>query len=174
MFQRSRWNPYLVGILIGCLSLVVLALFHHTVGTTTTFVRLAAVFWQIINPQHLAESAYYSSYLKENAWINWQAAFVGGIFLGAFIASRSAKDKVNTFVPELWEQSFGPSKIKRSLGAFAGGFILLFGARLAGGCTSGHVIGGGMQLSLAGWLFMMAFFASGLPTAHLLYRKSGD
>ena len=57
------------------------------------------------------------------------------------------------------------------LGAFVGGAILIFGARMAGGCTSGHGLSGGMQLSTSGWIFLAAMFASGVPTAMLLYSK---
>ena len=169
MFKQSRWDPIVVGLLIGCVSLFSFAVFHHTVGTTTTFVRVAAMFWHIFNPEHLQENAYYRTYLEGSSWINWQFAFVVGIFLGSYFASN--KEQEPSYVPELWEKRFGPSKAKRIIAAFIGGVILVFGARLAGGCTSGHVIGEGMQLSVAGWLFMMAFFATALPTAHLLYSR---
>lgn len=173
-FQKDRWSPFVVGLLIAALSVFSFTFFYHTLGTTTTFVRLAAICWAFINPEHLHASTYYKMYLDGNSWVNWQFASVIGIFIGAYLAARTPTKEKIPYVPELWKQKFGPSKIRRSLGAFVGGVLLLFGARLAGGCTSGHVISGGMQLALSGWLFMVAFFATGLPTAFLLYSRSSN
>ncbi len=46
---------------------------------------------------------------------------------------------------------------------------MAFGARLAGGCTSGHGISGALQLSVASWLSLACFLIGGVITAHLLY-----
>jgi uncharacterized membrane protein YedE/YeeE len=47
----------------------------------------------------------------------------------------------------------------------------MFGARLAGGCTSGHGISGSLQLALSGWVFFASVFVSGILTALLLFGK---
>jgi uncharacterized membrane protein YedE/YeeE len=46
----------------------------------------------------------------------------------------------------------------------------VFGARLAGGCTSGHIISGITQLSLSGMLFGAGVFMSGILTAKMIRR----
>jgi uncharacterized membrane protein YedE/YeeE len=61
--------------------------------------------------------------------------------------------------------------MKRMIAAFIGGAILLFGARLAGGCTSGHGISGTMQLALSSWIFFPVMFITGIITARILFRK---
>ncbi|MDQ7055386.1 MAG: YeeE/YedE thiosulfate transporter family protein [Persephonella sp.] len=48
--------------------------------------------------------------------------------------------------------------------AFLGGFLLIFGARMAGGCTSGLMFSGGMQLAVSSLLFCIFAFAGGLIT----------
>jgi uncharacterized membrane protein YedE/YeeE len=53
-----------------------------------------------------------------------------------------------------------------------GGFLALFGARLADGCTSGHGISGCLQLAVSGWFFFIVMFASGILTARLLYGRT--
>jgi uncharacterized membrane protein YedE/YeeE len=53
--------------------------------------------------------------------------------------------------------------------AFLGGAVMAFGARLAGGCTSGHGISGTMQLSVGSWIALMCFFIGGTVTAHLMF-----
>ena len=56
----------------------------------------------------------------------------------------------------------------RYVDAFAGGFLLLFGARLAGGCTSGHIISGMTQLAVSSTIFAAAVFGGGMGMARLL------
>ena len=55
--------------------------------------------------------------------------------------------------------------------AFGGGFLVLFGARLAGGCTSGHMMSGMSQTSVSGFLFAAGLFAAGVPFAMMLYKR---
>jgi uncharacterized membrane protein YedE/YeeE len=57
--------------------------------------------------------------------------------------------------------------------ALAGGILLGFGARWAGGCTSGHGINGSIQLSLASMVTASCFFAGGIATALLLFHGAG-
>ena len=49
--------------------------------------------------------------------------------------------------------------------SFIGGFLLLFGARMADGCTSGHMMSGMMQGSISGYVFAISVFATAIPTA---------
>jgi uncharacterized membrane protein YedE/YeeE len=74
-------------------------------------------------------------------------------------------------VPEVWKERFGPSVPKRFVAAFLGGVVIMFGARMAGGCTSGHGISGGLQLALSSWLFLGVMFATGLAVTAVLFRK---
>lgn len=55
--------------------------------------------------------------------------------------------------------------------AFVGGFVVLYGARLAGGCTSGHMMSGMMQTALSGYVFAAGAFLAAIPTAMLIYRR---
>jgi hypothetical protein len=55
-----------------------------------------------------------------------------------------------------------------------GGFLIMFGARVAGGCTSGHGISGSLQLALSGWIFFIAVFAGGILAALLLKTKETE
>ncbi len=50
-----------------------------------------------------------------------------------------------------------------------GGFFVGFGARYAGGCTSGHAISGLSDLQLPSLLAVVGFFIGGLTTVHLLF-----
>ena len=50
-------------------------------------------------------------------------------------------------------------------------FHLEYAAGIAGGCTSGLAISGGMLLVPAAFLFIAGMFASGIVTALIIYRK---
>jgi uncharacterized membrane protein YedE/YeeE len=94
-----------------------------------------------------------------------------GMVIGGFLTSLIYRGFNVRSVPALWASRFGDSKAKRFAAAFAGGFLLLFGARLAGGCTSGLVLSGVAQLAIGGFVFGVAIFTSGVITAKLMYRR---
>lgn len=167
ILQKQRWSPYIVGASIGLLNVVAVYFFKQTIGTSSTFERLGVLLYKFVWP-HMLEVWHY--HFSSAPLINWQVAFVIGIFCGA-VVSVKLSGYTPTRIPSLWQANFGSSFNKRALGAFIGGIIIMLGARIARGCTSGHAISGGMQLATAGWLFMIALFASGIITAHLLYRK---
>ncbi|WP_243689464.1 YeeE/YedE thiosulfate transporter family protein [Geotalea toluenoxydans] len=96
-----------------------------------------------------------------------------GVFLGAFAGSKLSGDRSPERVPPLWRWRFGDSPIRRYIGAFGGGFIMMLGARIAQGCTSGHGISGALQLALSSWMFAPLIFAVAVGTAFLIYGKEG-
>ncbi|MDG0980980.1 MAG: YeeE/YedE thiosulfate transporter family protein [Halieaceae bacterium] len=95
----------------------------------------------------------------------------GGITAPVFANKQPEMDKGS--MPSLWKEQFGPSKLKRNLASFGGGILLLFGARLAGGCTSGHMISGISQMAISSFIFGAVTFAVAIATAKFLYRKRG-
>lgn len=72
-----------------------------------------------------------------------------------------------------WSRRFGPSRLKRYAAAFLGGAAMMFGARMAKGCTSGHALTGVSQLALSSWVFTPLMFGSAALAARLLYGKGG-
>ena len=49
-----------------------------------------------------------------------------------------------------------------------GGFLVGFGSRYAGGCTSGHAISGLASLQVPSLIAVLGFFAGGLISTHLI------
>ena len=102
---------------------------------------------------------------------SWQMIFLGGALMAGFVFSVMRKEFKLTVIHSRWEKYKGNSVAKRLVYAFLGGFLLLFGARMADGCTSGHVISGGMQMAFSSYLFALFTFGGLLVTGHFFYRK---
>ncbi len=177
IFAKARWSPYVVGALLGVLSWVTFATMDKALGTSTTMVRAVGVAERAVAPEHVAGNAYFTKYLgtedKPKPWFEWQFALVLMLPVGAFIAAKLGKSQIRESVPDLWREKFGPSKAKRWAVAFGAGALMIFGARMAGGCTSGHGLSGGLQLAVSGWLFTGALFAAGAATAWAAYGRKG-
>lgn len=171
--KKDQWSGYVVGTLLATLSLGSFIFLNHMLGTSSTFITISAALLYLIAPNYVTTNTYYVSHLDQSSWINWQAALVIGLFVGAYVAGRLYKKITPSLIPPLWKANFGSNPYTRAIGAFIGGVFIMFGARLAGGCTSGHAITGGMQLVVSSWIFMIAVFAIGIPTAFILYPRKG-
>lgn len=162
------WSPYVAGALIGVLSWFTFVSVDKPLGTSTTFVRVVGLAEQAVAAQHAADNAYFA---KTKLKVDWQMMLVIGMVAGALVSSLLSGDRKVERVPELWRKRFGDSPALRYAAAFVGGVLVLFGARLAGGCTSGHGLSGSMQLALSGWTFFLAVFAAAVATAYTLFGK---
>jgi uncharacterized membrane protein YedE/YeeE len=140
-------------------------------GASTSFVRAAGYLEQTCAADHVLNNAYFA---KTKVKVDWQLMFVAGIFVGALVASLADRSFRIEGVPPVWRERFGNCAGKRAVGAFAGGAIALFGARMAGGCPSGHGMSGLMQLAVSGVLALTAFFLAGVIVANLVYRRKAE
>ncbi|HEY7320387.1 MAG TPA: YeeE/YedE thiosulfate transporter family protein [Candidatus Binatia bacterium] len=170
--SRERWSPYWVGAGIGILSWVTFAIMGEALGTSTSMVHVAGLLESVFSPQHVSDNAYFTSTFKKDPAIDWQFALVLMLPVGAWIAAKFAGSRRAAHMPAIWRERIGDKRLRRYLWSFAGGAILLFGARLAGGCTSGHGISGGLQLSVSSWVFLGSMFLTGVATALLFYRTT--
>lgn len=169
--HTAFWSPYLVGSGIGLLSIGTIFFTNNTLGASSPFVSMAAALELLLIPAYAYASTYFQTMLSQKAFFDWSFALFIGIFMGASLSSYLFQSYQSHMVPVLWQKNFGGSFIKRAFGAFVGGFLILYGARFAGGCTSGKAISGGLQLGLAAWLFIASLFITGIITAHVVYRK---
>lgn len=98
---------------------------------------------------------------------------VMGIVIGSLISALLSGDFHWQWVPSTWAAAFGSSPLLRVFIALIGGIIIGFGARWAGGCTSGHGFSGTLQLSVSSWIAAICFFIGGILTAHLIFKVFG-
>lgn len=171
-FTAKSWSPYAVGAAIGVLSWFAFATADRPLGITTAFEYATALLGRLAVPDAASTHAYYQS-PEHKPKVDWEWMLVIGVFIGALLSSKLSGDREFTKVPTLWEKRFGPSVSKRFAGAFFGGALMMFGARLAQGCTSGHGISGALQFAVSSWLFVVLLFASAVTTAFVLFGREG-
>jgi uncharacterized membrane protein YedE/YeeE len=98
-----------------------------------------------------------------------ETTLVVGLLIGGFLASVIGRARGERLAPAVDKvHASETTTARRYRDVFLGGMLIIFGARLAGGCTSGHIISGMTQLAVSGVLFAAAVFASGLLTARLI------
>jgi len=170
-FAKKAWSPFLVGAGIGVLSWFAFWSAEHPLGITTAFEHTSAFVLESTIPD-IAES---NSYYKENSpKIGWEWMLVVGVFFGSLLSSFASGDRDAHAVPPLWKSRFGSSVPIRMTIAMLSGGLMMFGARLALGCTSGHGISGNLQLAASSWLFSLIFFTTAIVTAFVVYGRSDD
>ena len=167
-YPEPAWSPYLVGALIGVLTMLTLSFSKKPVGASSAYSDLAGIVGRAVAPKHIASLKYYQEHKPA---VSWTLVFVVGAIGGAFLAAWTGGEITGYYLQDLWVARFGPdSYLLRTLLAFFGGAIMAYGARMAGGCTSGHGISGTLQLAVGSWIAVICFFIGGIATAMLLYR----
>jgi hypothetical protein len=166
--KEKYWSPYLAGGLSGLALVFSVWISGKFFGASTSFVRVAGLIEKVFAPEYVASLSYFQAKVPK---VEWQVMFVLGIMVGSFVAALSSKTFQIVWVPPMWAEKFGPGRLKRALWAFLGGIIAMFGARLAGGCPSGHGLSGVAQLSVGSLIALVCFFVGGIISANLFYRK---
>ena len=162
------------GLLLGLLLIAATALVKP-LGVSTQYVVTDAIVLHSTAPNMAESNEYLSKYGERDDWgVGYGWMLVIGMFFGGGIAAlitKRFKLRELPSIPSMWREEFGSSSPRRMIHAFAGGALLLFGARLAGGCTSGHMISGISQLTIGSFIFGISIFASGIVTARMLYKR---
>lgn len=175
---HSPWPWYVAGVFIGLTVPLLLLLGNKNFGISSTFRDICAM----CVPGRLS---FFHYDWKKNTW---NLFFVGGAILGGWIASQwfsnpnpvainpQTKEALQTMgiqdfsglMPTdlfSWEKLLS---MKGLIFVVLGGFIVGFGTRYAGGCTSGHTIMGLSSLQWPSLLASMAFMAGGFVSTYLL------
>jgi len=181
--MQLNWK--LGGLLLG-LVFFAAVLLVKPIGVSTQFVILDGILADAVNPALVTETD--QGYTSTNAYLaksggkyakavsnplNYSFVFVIAMMLGGFLSAmaRGGLSASERQVPALWRANFGDCRFKRYAAAFVGGFVVLYGARLAGGCTSGHMMSGMMQTAVSGYIFAAGAFMAAVPVSLLLFKK---
>ena len=179
------------GVLLG-LVFFAAVLLVKPIGVSTQFVILDGIIWDALDPDVVvASDETKSGYASPNAYLNksggsyaksiadplsYGFVFVIAMLVGAAVSAilRGGVPKDERVMPAVWRANFGDSRWLRYAAAFLAGFIVLYGARLADGCTSGHMMSGMMQTAVSGYIFTAGAFLAGVPLAIYLFRKEAQ
>ncbi len=146
---------------------VAVIILHQIFGESTTFPWIGAQLSYMVNPSWAASNAYFQLFggmhivngvpvNKPFSEIGWEpitdlSSFLGGLISATVISRRFMGFKSQ--VPKIWIHSHNPKL--RPAGAFVGAFMVLFGARMANGCASGHILSGDIQMAISSFVFMI-------------------
>ncbi len=156
---RAYWNAHLAGVALGLTLLATFVLTGHGLGASGFPTALAAKTADIVSPASAVSNQYLGPMLEDgrnplDVWITWQVigVAIGGL-VGALVSGAFR-----------WHVD-GPKHLKvvaRLSMARVGGMLAGFGARISARCTSGLGLSGSATLAVAGFVFLMGFFAVGL------------
>jgi len=162
------YSPVKLGTNAFVALVITLAIYLHQIfGESTTYSWFAGHLF-------LPHFAYSELVFRE---VGWEPFSDIGTFFGALIVAVFVSRHFQAFrpvIPPSWRNRFGHSRLKRGMGSFGGFFILMFGARMADGCTSGHILSGGVQMAASAWVFAIAVFISMIATARIVYGNVSE
>ena len=173
---RKPWPWYVAGPLIGLTVPVLLLLGNKSFGISSALRHICAA----VIP---ADISFFKYDWRKGIW---NLFFVAGIVIGGLIASffLANPDKIvvaqatqetlsgfglTSFSGLMPEEIFGASNIfslKGLIFLVFGGFLVGFGTRYAGGCTSGHAITGLATLQWPSLVATVSFMVGGLVCTH--------
>ena len=177
-FITQPWPWYVAGLLIGLTVPTLLILGNKAFGISSSLRHICAACLP-------ANIPFFNYDWRKEAWNLW---FVGGIMIGGFLANTLLKNPdamvidSNTIrdLQALGVRDFSsglmPADIfnwhsllttKGLIFFVLGGFLVGFGTRYAGGCTSGHAIMGLSNLQWPSLVATMSFMAGGFAMTHL-------
>ncbi|MEQ8211536.1 MAG: YeeE/YedE thiosulfate transporter family protein [Lacipirellulaceae bacterium] len=154
------WPWWFSGILIGLTVPLLYLLAGKAFGISTSLQQAGAMCFPNSKLEYLRKHD-----RKGNLWT---IVFAVGIGLGAFVATRFLSNTPVEFLPASFSSPAGSIKL------LLGGFLIGFGTRYAGGCTSGHSITGIANLNWPSLVATTFFFVGGLAVTwgfgHLIFE----
>jgi uncharacterized protein len=166
----KAWSPYVAGIVIGLLQIPAFLLIETALGASSSYVTIGGLIASLAD-QDVLKIGYVARHVAATGKNWWQVALVAGVAIGAFLSMRLSGARRQAVSP-IWARALGTSSpAVRYTVAFAAGFIMLFGARIADGCTSGHGLSGVAQLAVGSIVAVAAMFTGGIVAGRLLLRR---
>ena len=185
-FLKQDWGWKSSGIALTFIMIITISSIKP-VGVSTQFVIFNGIIYNFFNKDLIKQTSEHkyeskNDYLNKNSGkyaknilnpLNYSFIFVFAMIIGGFIASKihSNNEAMKEDTPPTIFNINSKSKKSKYLLAFIGGVLVLFGARLAGGCTSGHMMSGMMQTSISGYLFAIGAFTSAVIVSLLIYKE---
>jgi hypothetical protein len=174
--KKDEWSPYIAGVLLGLIGILVAAAataFRDpaiALGASGAFESIFGGLTRLVAPDWVAKNVYFRAVRLPT--VTWEVVMLIGVFVGGALGAMTSRTWKLRWMPEKqWAEAFGKSRVTRWALVFIGAILLEYGAGVAGGCTSGLAIWGGLQLAPAAFVFMDGMFATGILTALVVYRR---
>ncbi|KAK3582153.1 hypothetical protein CHS0354_033079 [Potamilus streckersoni] len=152
LFAYKNWPPFVCGAMIGMLQLPMIFFVRSTLGASSSFCTLISQLQVTENLQKM--SPYLGKYRSGIG--HWSKVFyVGSAIVGSYLSTQASG-------------SYGVVTGVSPARAFLGGLMIVFGARMAGGCTSGHGLSGFGLLFILSIYATVAIFVGGIATAFMM------
>ena len=165
--EKPYVHPYFGGLMLGLVLFLAFFLTGNGLGASGAVSRIDVAIEDAFAPGHVDNTPYLLKMAggDKNPLDDWIIPVFVGAIAGAFISGwLGGRLK--------FETNKGPqiSNRTRYIMAFIGGTIMVYGARLARGCTSGQALSGGATLAAGSWLLMFAIFGSAYALAYFLRK----
>jgi len=151
-FTQEMWTPSVCGALIGLSQIPLVLILSDTMGSSSAYQTIAS---QWVVTKKLKHTFPYMANHRNGINNCWMIFYVLGAGGGAALASASSCSFLETPGVPWWQ-------------AITGGFLMLFGSRMASGCTSGHGISGAALLVGLSWLAVPAMFGGGIAVTFFM------
>jgi len=163
--NRLPW--WMGGILMSGLLLMTFSIFgaDRPIGASTYVPFFAGLIFDLD-----VEKYTYLKEVKDSG--SWEGVMLLGTLFGGFIVSVFLTKTFRlSLIPTGWRKYKNDSIVSRLLWSFFAGFIMIIGARLAGGCTSGHFMSGMSQLAISAMIFGVVVMVTLVITGRIFYKK---
>jgi uncharacterized membrane protein YedE/YeeE len=161
-------SPYLIGAAIGLLNIGAFAAFRKGIGISGAYENGAAIAARRFAPDALHVNDYVKA-RKEAPKFNWESWLLVGTVLGGMLAARAEHRSGAGIFNDVTEPP-----LRSPLASVTGGALLMYGARMADGCTSGHALSGTAQGAASSWVFTPLMFLVGSVVARSWRGVKGD
>ncbi len=168
MTNRLPW--WMGGILMSGLLLLTFSIYgaDRPIGAST-YVPYAAALIFDLDPEKYS----YIEHIKNSG--SWEGVMLLGVLFGGFVTSVFITKSFHfSLIPTAWKRYKNDSILSRLLWSFFSGFIMIIGARLAGGCTSGHFMSGMSQMAMSAIIFGGVVMVTLIVTGKYFYRSEGE
>ncbi|MDA8256009.1 MAG: YeeE/YedE thiosulfate transporter family protein [Betaproteobacteria bacterium] len=161
---KPFWPPLAAGIALGLILLLTFVLSGHGLGASGAATDVVAGVGLKLAPEATKANGYLGPMVADGSpigsWMTWE---ILGVAIGALVAAFMG----GRFRVQL-DGACSVGTPKRLISTLAGGFLAGFGARIAGGCTSGVGLSGSAALGIAAFVFLALFFATGMIVSRLV------
>jgi uncharacterized membrane protein YedE/YeeE len=163
MLILNHLQPYpwaVAGLALGAITLLLLWVTNKRLGISTGFDNLCA----------LAVQTPYFRRMEIRGSQGWRLPFLAGLVLGGVSSAVTSSGWSPFWDLGVFDTTLGWSRAGKLAWMFAGGLLIGFGTRMAGGCTSGHGIFGLSNLERSSFAATLSFMAAGVVISNLVYR----